>query len=69
MSSDRLQRFQAILGDKADLAFFPISSDLQYLTGVPRDIPNYGHTIHPGDWLEGAWITPDRVRRCCLCRA
>ena len=61
MSSDRLQRFQAILGDKADLAFFPISSDLQYLTGVPRDIPNYGHNIHPGDWLEGAWITPDRA--------
>ena len=35
-----------------------MSSDLQYLTGVPRDFPNYGNTIHPGDWLEGAWITP-----------
>ncbi len=61
MSSDRLQQFQAILAGKADLAFFPISSDLQYLTGVPRDFPNYGHTIHPGDWLEGAWITPDHA--------
>ena len=58
MSTDRLKRFQAILADQADLAFFPISSDLQYLTGVPRDIPNYGHNIHPGDWLEGAWISP-----------
>ncbi|MCY4018978.1 MAG: Xaa-Pro peptidase family protein [Chloroflexi bacterium] len=58
MSKDRLQRFQAILADQADLAFIPISSDLQYLTGVPRDIPNYGHNIHPGDWLEGAWISP-----------
>ena len=58
MSSDRLRRFQEILGEHADLAFFPMSSDLQYLTGVPRDFPNYGHTIHPGDWLEGAWITP-----------
>jgi len=58
MSNDRLQRFQAILADQADLAFVPISSDLQYLTGVPRDIPNYGHNIHPGDWLEGAWISP-----------
>ena len=55
---DRLQRFQALLGEQADLAFFPISSDLQYLTGVPRDVPNYGHNIHPGDWLEGAWIAP-----------
>lgn len=61
MSNDRLQRFQAILADQADLAFFPISSDLQYLTGVPRDIPNYGHNIHPGDWLEGAWISPHRA--------
>ncbi len=60
MSSDRLQQFQSILADHADLAFFPISSDLQYLTGVPRDFPNYGHTIHPGDWLQGAWITPTR---------
>ncbi len=58
MSSDRLTRFQTILADHADVAFIPLSSDLQYLTGVPRDFPNYGHTIHPGDWLEGAWITP-----------
>lgn len=57
-SADRLQRFQDLLGEQADLAFFPISSDLQYLTGVPRDVPNYGHNIHPGDWLEGAWIAP-----------
>ncbi len=56
--ADRLHRFQEILGAQADLAFFPMSSDLQYLTGVPRDIPNYGRTIHPGDWLEGAWIAP-----------
>ncbi|MXV92027.1 MAG: M24 family metallopeptidase [Chloroflexi bacterium] len=48
------------MDEHADLAFFPISSDLQYLTGVPRDFPNYGHTIHPGDWLQGAWITPQR---------
>lgn len=41
----------------ADLAFFPISSDLQYLAGVPRDIPNFGAVLHPGAWLEGAWIT------------
>ncbi len=54
--SERIQQFQALLA--ADVAFFPISSDMQYLTGVPRDIPNFGATIHPGAWLEGAWITP-----------
>lgn len=57
--SKRLKKFQQLLGEHADVAFFPLSSDLQYLTGVPRDVPNYGHNIHPGDWLEGAWITPD----------
>lgn len=56
--SDRIARFQQLLGQHADLAFLPISADLQYLTGVPRDIPNYGTTMHPGDWLEGAWISP-----------
>ena len=61
MSSERLQQFQAILAERADLAFIPISSDLQYLTGVPRDFPNYGNTIHPGDWLEGAWVTPHQA--------
>lgn len=54
---ERIRDFRALL--EADLAFFPLSSDLQYLTGVPRDIPNYGAVLHPGAWLEGAWITPN----------
>ncbi len=54
----RLTTFQQRLAEVADLAFFPRSSDLQYLTGVPRDIPNFGAVIHPGDWLEGAWLSP-----------
>jgi Xaa-Pro aminopeptidase len=56
--NDRLARFQEKLANAADLAFFPASADLEYLTGVPRDIPNFGMTIHPGGWLEGVWITP-----------
>ena len=54
----RLLAFQERLVGYADLAFFPLSADLQYLTGVPRDIPNFGTVIHPGDWLEGAWLSP-----------
>lgn len=57
--AERLNRFQSILD--ADVAFFSISSDLEYLTGVPRDIPNFGRTIHPGAWLEGAWIAPGKT--------
>jgi Xaa-Pro dipeptidase len=59
--NERLQHFQASMAGQADLAFLPISADLQYLTGVPRDIPNYGAVMHPGAWLEGAWIAPGRA--------
>lgn len=54
---ERLRIFQQNLGEIADLAFFPISADLHYLTGVPRDIPSFGWNLHPGAWLEGIWIT------------
>jgi Xaa-Pro dipeptidase len=54
----RLERFREALSGEADLAFLPISADLQYVTGIPRDLPNYGAVIHPGGWIEGAWLTP-----------
>jgi Xaa-Pro aminopeptidase len=57
----RLKNFQALLAEAADLAFLPPSADLQYLTGVPRDIPNYGAVMHPGAWLEGAWLSPNHA--------
>jgi len=57
-TQDRLRAFQERLAAAADLAFLPVSADLQYLAGVPRDIPNYGAVLHPGAWLEGAWLTP-----------
>jgi Xaa-Pro dipeptidase len=57
----RLEYFQALLAGEADLAFFPVSADLEYLTGIPRDIPNYGAVMHPGAWLEGAWLTPNNA--------
>jgi Xaa-Pro dipeptidase len=57
---DRLHRFQQQIDGQVDLAYFPFSADLQYLTGVPRDIPDFGATMHPGAWLEGAWLTPNK---------
>ena len=39
-----------------ELMFLSASANLQYLTGVPRDEPNYGNTMYPGDWLTGAWV-------------
>ncbi len=56
--SDRMARFRTLIEGRADLVFVPIGTDLDYLTGIHRDIPNYGRNLHPGMWLEGAWISP-----------
>jgi Xaa-Pro dipeptidase len=54
----RLTRFrQQMTAASVDVAFLPISADLQYLTGIPRDMPNFGMTLYPGRWMEGAFIT------------
>ena len=54
----RVNRFrQQMAAASVDIAFLPISADLQYLTGIPRDMPNFGAVIYPGRWLEGAFIT------------
>ncbi len=58
--SERLSQFEQDLAPLADLAFLPISADLRYLTGVPRDLPTFGWTMHPGAWLEGLWLCPGR---------
>jgi Xaa-Pro aminopeptidase len=58
MTEPRLLAFQRLLAGRADLAFVPLSTDLHYLAGIARDIPKYGVTLHPGDWLEGAWVAP-----------
>lgn len=65
---DRIQRFQKVISGQVDLVFVPISTDLQYLMGVPRDIPNFGVTLHPGAWLEGAWFTPSNAPTLALPR-
>ncbi len=54
----RLQKFQQHIQGTVDLVFLPISADLRYMMGVPRDIPSFGAVLHPGMWLEGAWLTP-----------
>lgn len=59
--SERLKQFQQLIAPHADLTFLPVSPDLQYLTGVPRDVPTFGRQMHPGAWLEGAWIAADHV--------
>lgn len=57
----RMARFQDLLSGAADLAFIPLGTDLDYLTGFHRDLPNWGRVLHPGGWLEGAWLSPGRA--------
>ncbi len=61
---DYAARLRAVQGQMIaqgiDLLFLPRSANLHYLTGIPREEPNFGNTIHPGEWVTAAWITPDR---------
>ena len=54
--SPRMARLQSAMAGRLDLVFLPLGADLQYLTGIPRDMPTYGATVYPGRWLEGLWL-------------
>ncbi len=55
--TQRRQSVQAAMANQnIDLLFLPLSASLHYLTGIPRDEPNFGNTMYPGEWLTGAWI-------------
>ncbi len=68
MYANRLDQFLHRLADAADLAFLPISADLQYLTGLPRDLPSFGAVLHPGAWAEGLWAAPGHTPVLILTR-
>lgn len=54
---NRLDRVQAQMAAQGiDLLFLSRSANLHYVTGIPREEPNFGNTIYPGEWLTGAWI-------------
>ncbi|MEM7126513.1 MAG: Xaa-Pro peptidase family protein [Chloroflexota bacterium] len=60
--SARLQTVQASMASQGiDLLFLSRSANLHYVTGIPRDEPNFGNTIYPGEWLTGAWIPQSGV--------
>ncbi len=53
----RLQNVQQkMTADGIDLLFLSRSANLDYVTGIHREEPNFGYTIYPGEWLTGAWI-------------
>src|ERR671939_1972382 len=40
--------------------FLAPSADLEYLTGVERQIPNFGEVSYPHGWVTGAFFRPHR---------
>jgi len=43
-----------------DAMFVPPSSDLEYLTGVARDVPSFGQSSYAHGWVAGAFVAPGR---------
>jgi Xaa-Pro aminopeptidase len=41
-----------------DAMFVPPSSDLEYLTGMERDLPSFGQHGYASGWVAGAFIVP-----------
>ena len=46
--------------DGLDAIFLPPSSDLEYLTGLERDLPSFGHVSYAHGWVAGAFLAPGR---------
>jgi Xaa-Pro aminopeptidase len=42
-----------------DVLFLAPSADLEYLTGVERQIPNFGEASYAHGWVTGAFFRPD----------
>jgi Xaa-Pro aminopeptidase len=44
--------------DGVDVLFLAPSADLEYLTGVERDVPNFGEVAYAHGWVTGAFFRP-----------
>jgi Xaa-Pro aminopeptidase len=56
---------RARLAERLDAAvvaavFLPPSSDLEYLTGLERDLPSFGQIAYAHGWVAGAFLVPGR---------
>jgi Xaa-Pro aminopeptidase len=44
-----------------DVLFLSPSADLEYLTGLERDLPSFGEIIYAHNWVTGAFFSPGQV--------
>jgi Xaa-Pro aminopeptidase len=57
----RRERLSALLEEHGlDAIFLPPSSDLEYLTGIERDLPTFGNISYAHGWVTGAFLAPGR---------
>lgn len=59
--AERRERLSVLLDEhNLDAIFLPPSSDLEYLTGLERDLPSFGHLSYAHGWVAGAFLAPGR---------
>src|SRR5918994_2039620 len=59
--AERRERLSGLLEERGlDAIFGPPSSDLEYLTGLERDLPSFGHLSYAHGWVAGAFLSPGR---------
>jgi Xaa-Pro aminopeptidase len=57
--AQRQRRLAERMGaDGVDVLFLAPSADLEYLTGVERQIPNFGEASYASGWVTGAFFVP-----------
>ncbi len=55
--ADRRRRFRVTMETSGyDVAFIPLSADLEYLTGLERRVPTFGDIGYAHDWVAGMLI-------------
>ena len=50
--------YEILEGEGIDAMFLGPDSDLEYLTGVERNIPTFGHVSYAHGWVGGAFFKP-----------
>ena len=57
----RRERLSELLASRGvDALLVPPGSDLEYLTGVERDLPTFGNISYAHGWVTGAFLAPGR---------
>jgi Xaa-Pro aminopeptidase len=55
----RRERLGELLARRGlDALFVPPGSDLEYLTGIERDLPTFGQISYAHGWVTGAFLAP-----------